>query len=154
MPRYRQYNDLIHSFGVKSMVHICGGVRAILPDIIETGFDIYDVVQVSSAGMAIEGLAADFGEEVTFAGTMCVQTTLPRGSVNDVRREVALRQEEAPEIYYYMSPFMHVDKVEAPLLLIHGEADNNSGTFPLQSRRYFNALKGLGKTAPSGDVTV
>ena len=54
---------------------------------------------------------------------------------------------EAPEIYYYMSPFMHADKVNEPILLIHGEADNNSGTFPLQSRRYYNALKGLGKTA-------
>lgn len=54
---------------------------------------------------------------------------------------------EAPEIYYYMSPFMHAEKVDEPILLIHGEADNNSGTFPLQSRRYFNALKGLGKTA-------
>jgi dipeptidyl aminopeptidase/acylaminoacyl peptidase len=54
---------------------------------------------------------------------------------------------ESPETYYNMSPFMHVDKVNEPILLIHGEADNNSGTFPLQSRRYYNALKGLGKTA-------
>lgn len=54
---------------------------------------------------------------------------------------------EAPEVYYNMSPFMHADKMKTPLLLIHGEADNNSGTFPLQSRRYFNALKGLGATA-------
>ena len=53
---------------------------------------------------------------------------------------------EAPEIYYSMSPFMHADTVDEPLLLIHGEADNNSGTFPMQSERYFNALKGLGKT--------
>ncbi len=51
---------------------------------------------------------------------------------------------EAPEIYYNMSPFMHADKMKTPLLLIHGEADNNSGTFPLQSERYFNALKGMG----------
>ena len=51
---------------------------------------------------------------------------------------------EAPEVYYTMSPFMHADKMKTPLLLIHGEADNNSGTFPLQSERYFNALKGLG----------
>ena len=54
---------------------------------------------------------------------------------------------EAPEIYYEMSPFMHADAVNEPILLIHGEADNNSGTFPMQSERYFNALKGLGKTA-------
>jgi dipeptidyl aminopeptidase/acylaminoacyl peptidase len=51
---------------------------------------------------------------------------------------------EAPEVYYNMSPFMHADKMKTPLLLIHGEADNNSGTFPLQSERYFNALKGMG----------
>lgn len=51
---------------------------------------------------------------------------------------------EAPNIYYEMSPFMHADKMKTPLLLIHGEADNNSGTYPLQSERYFNALKGLG----------
>ena len=53
---------------------------------------------------------------------------------------------EAPEVYYSMSPFMHADKMKTPLLLIHGEADNNSGTYPLQSTRYFNALKGLGAT--------
>lgn len=54
---------------------------------------------------------------------------------------------EAPEVYYNMSPFMHADKMKTPLLLVHGVADNNSGTYPLQSERYFNALKGLGATA-------
>ena len=53
---------------------------------------------------------------------------------------------EAPEIYNTMSPFMHADKMKTPLLLVHGEADNNSGTYPMQSERYFNALKGLGAT--------
>ena len=51
---------------------------------------------------------------------------------------------EAPDVYYTMSPFMHADKMKTPLLLVHGEADNNSGTYPMQSERYFNALKGLG----------
>ena len=54
---------------------------------------------------------------------------------------------ESPETYYTMSPFMHADKVNEPILLIHGEADNNSGTFPIQSIRFFNALRGLGATA-------
>ena len=54
---------------------------------------------------------------------------------------------EAPEIYFEMSPFMHAQKVNEPILLIHGEADNNSGTFPVQSRRYYHALKGHGATA-------
>ena len=53
---------------------------------------------------------------------------------------------EAPEVYYTMSPFIHAEKMKTPLLLIHGEADNNSGTYPMQSERYFNALKGLGAT--------
>lgn len=54
---------------------------------------------------------------------------------------------EAPDIYFYMSPFMHAEKVNEPILLIHGEDDNNSGTYPIQSRRFFAALKGLGAVA-------
>jgi len=53
---------------------------------------------------------------------------------------------EVPDVYNNMSPFMHADKMKTPLLLIHGVSDNNSGTYPLQSERYFNALKGLGAT--------
>ncbi len=51
---------------------------------------------------------------------------------------------DAPEIYNRLSPFQNADKMKTPLLLIHGEADNNSGTFTLQTERYFQALKGLG----------
>lgn len=54
---------------------------------------------------------------------------------------------DAPEVYYAMSPFMHAEKIDEPLLLIHGEADNNSGTFPMQSERLYAAIKGLGGTA-------
>ena len=54
---------------------------------------------------------------------------------------------EAPETYIKMSPFMYADKIKTPLLLIHGMADNNSGTFPVQSERLFAALKGFGATA-------
>ena len=53
---------------------------------------------------------------------------------------------QAPEIYYKMSPFSYADKIKTPLLLIHGEADNNTGTFPLQSERLFSAIKGNGGT--------
>ncbi|NCC45865.1 MAG: S9 family peptidase, partial [Bacteroidia bacterium] len=54
---------------------------------------------------------------------------------------------EAPDIYNRMSPFMNAEKMKLPLLLIHGEADNNSGTFTMQTERYFQALKGLGAPA-------
>ncbi|KPK82008.1 MAG: aminoacyl peptidase, partial [Bacteroides sp. SM23_62_1] len=53
---------------------------------------------------------------------------------------------EAPNVYFAMSPFMHADKITEPILLIHGEADNNSGTFPIQSERFYHALKGHGAT--------
>lgn len=51
---------------------------------------------------------------------------------------------EVPEIYNNMSPFMNAEKMKTPMLLVHGEADNNPGTFTLQTERYFQALKGLG----------
>ncbi|SCD19941.1 prolyl oligopeptidase [Proteiniphilum saccharofermentans] len=50
----------------------------------------------------------------------------------------------APETYNAMSPFMHADKMKTPLLLTHGESDNNSGTHTMQSERYFQALKSFG----------
>lgn len=53
---------------------------------------------------------------------------------------------EAPEVYNNMSPFSHADKIKTPLLLIHGDSDNNTGTFPIQSERLFSAIKGLGGT--------
>lgn len=51
---------------------------------------------------------------------------------------------KASEVYDTMSPFMHADKMKTPMLLIHGEADNNSGTHTMQSERYFQALKSFG----------
>lgn len=53
---------------------------------------------------------------------------------------------EAPQVYFEMSPFSYADKINEPILLIHGEADNNSGTFPVQTERFYNALKGHGAT--------
>ncbi len=53
---------------------------------------------------------------------------------------------EIPEIYERMSPFWYANKINEPILLIHGEADDNSGTFPIQSERLYMALKGHGAT--------
>ncbi len=50
----------------------------------------------------------------------------------------------SPEVYNTMSPFMNADKMKTPLLLTHGESDNNSGTHTMQSERYFQALKSFG----------
>ncbi len=70
------------------------------------------------------------------------RTLTPFGFQNEMRTLW-----EAPEVYLEMSPFMKADKLKAPLLLIHGLADNNTGTFPLQSERLYAALKGNGGIA-------
>ncbi len=54
---------------------------------------------------------------------------------------------EAPDVYNRMSPFTYADKLKKPILLIHGVDDNNSGTFPIQSERMFQAINGHGGTA-------
>ena len=51
---------------------------------------------------------------------------------------------QAPEMYLKVSPFMFAEKIKEPILLIHGEADDNSGTFPIQSDRMYQAIKGNG----------
>lgn len=53
---------------------------------------------------------------------------------------------QSPDLYFNMSPFSVADKIRTPLLLIHGDSDDNPGTFPIQSERLFNAVKGHGGT--------
>lgn len=67
------------------------------------------------------------------------RTLTPFGFQNEARTYW-----EAPEVYNNMSPFMHADKLNGALLIIHGELDNNTGTFPIQSERLYSALKGHG----------
>ena len=53
---------------------------------------------------------------------------------------------DAPELYLKVSPFMFASKINEPMLMIHGEADDNMGTFPIQSERMYQAMKGHGAT--------
>lgn len=53
---------------------------------------------------------------------------------------------QAPDLYYQMSPFSYADKIKTPILLIHGEMDDNQGTFPINSERLYAAIKGHGGT--------
>jgi dipeptidyl aminopeptidase/acylaminoacyl peptidase len=54
---------------------------------------------------------------------------------------------QAPDTYLKLSPLLHADRIKTPLLLIHGERDNNPGTVPLQSEKLFEAIRGVGGTA-------
>lgn len=92
-PYYQRYFALAHKYGARSMMHVCGSTRFFIPRLIEIGLDILDVVQVAAAGMEIDGLAHDFGCNLSFSGTMCVQSILPFGSLDDVIRETRHRIE-------------------------------------------------------------
>ena len=88
---FRSGFELAHKHGALTMMHVCGGVRPFIPRLIEIGLDILDVVQVSAKGMEIEGLQRDFGMDIVFAGSMCVQSILAQGSPASVQHEVELR---------------------------------------------------------------
>jgi uroporphyrinogen decarboxylase len=92
-PYMQQYFDLAHKYGARAMMHSCGSVRELIPRFVDMGLDILDVVQVDAAGMSIQELHREFHGKIVLRGTMSVQSTLPFGSLDDVRREVAVRQE-------------------------------------------------------------
>jgi uroporphyrinogen decarboxylase len=74
---------------VKVMLHCCGGVRELLPDLIDAGLDAINPVQISCAGMDAAGLKRDFGDRMTFWGGGCdTQRILPLGTPDEVKRHV------------------------------------------------------------------
>jgi uroporphyrinogen decarboxylase len=75
--------------GVKVMLHCCGGVRELLPDLIEAGLDAINPVQISCSGMDVESLKREFGREMVFWGGGCdTQRILPKGLPEEVRNHV------------------------------------------------------------------
>jgi len=77
---------------VKVMLHCCGGVRELLPDLIDAGLDIINPVQTSCRGMEAEGLKRDFGRDIVFWGGGCdTQNVLPSGTPRDVAAHVRER---------------------------------------------------------------
>ena len=73
-------------------MHCCGGIRPLLDDIIDAGFDIISPVQTSAEGMEPQGLKDDFGDRITFwGGGVETQTTLPFGTPEEVYNEATDR---------------------------------------------------------------
>ena len=87
-PRLAALVELVHSYDTKFMLHSCGSVAEVIPDIIETGVDILDPIQTKAAGMAPEELQAQFGGQICFHGGLDTQDVLPHGSTEDVAEEV------------------------------------------------------------------
>ena len=88
-PGLREFAAQARSYGLTVMMHSCGAVRELIDDFVELGVEVLNPVQVRAAGMAIEGLKRDFGDRIAFYGGIDIQETLPRGTVEEVEREVA-----------------------------------------------------------------
>ncbi len=89
LPRMKRMMDLAHSAGAYVFTHSDGAVREIVEDLIGIGMDVLNPIQWRLPGMAREGLKADFGDRIFFHGAVDNQSTLPFGSVADVKQEVA-----------------------------------------------------------------
>jgi len=113
-PKYQKYFEMVHSYGARSMMHMCGCIRAFLPRLIELGLDVYDVVQPTTPEMDIAVLKIDFGDKITFCGSVCVQTTLAFGRVDDVINEVERRMRLFSEGGLFLGP-SHAIQVGSPL---------------------------------------
>jgi len=77
--------------GLINMLHACGAIREIIPDLVEIGLDILEPTQVHLPGMEPTELKREFGKHVTFFGAICTQRTLPFGTPDEVRKEVRER---------------------------------------------------------------
>lgn len=94
-PFYQQVNATIHRLTKwKTFIHSCGAIRELIPELIETGFDVLNPVQCSALGMAPRELKAEFGKDLVFwGGGVDTQRTLPFGTPDEVYREVRERIE-------------------------------------------------------------
>ena len=86
-PRMKAFIELCKPYGVAVRYHSCGGIRPILPDLIEIGVDVLNPVQTVARGMDAAGLKRDFGDRLTFNGGVDTQELLPHANVDRVREE-------------------------------------------------------------------
>ncbi len=113
-PRYEAFFKMVHQYGAKTMLHVCGAIFEIIPRLIELGLDILDVVQVGATGMDLRRLRDAYGDRLCFSGTMDVQTILVNGKPADIRREVELRRQLFPSGGLILAPTNSMVK-ETPL---------------------------------------
>jgi uroporphyrinogen decarboxylase len=86
---FEEYVSLIKRFDTTTMHHTCGAVREIIPDMIECGLDILQSIQPEANGMALADLKSAYGDRICFQGGISIQKTMPYGTPDDIRRDVA-----------------------------------------------------------------
>ena len=132
-PRHRQLFQFIHARSrAKVMLHCCGSIRPLIPDLIEIGVDILNPVQVSAAGMDSADLKREFGRELTFwGGGVETQHVLPFGTPQQVRDDVRRRLDDLmPGGGYVFNPVHNIQAgVPAANIMAMWEAYREYGTY-------------------------
>jgi uroporphyrinogen decarboxylase len=90
-PGFRAFIQLAHKYGIKVMHHTCGSVVKLIPKFIDAGLDILQSIQPRAAGMDLEKLKREYGQDLAFHGSIDIQQTMPYGTPQDVKREVQQR---------------------------------------------------------------
>ena len=114
-PRYKKLVSVVKKYGLKYCHHSCGGVRQIIPDMIELGFDVLNPVQPLAFGMDPYALGEEFGKDIAFYGGIDEQKTLPNGSVEDVKSEVFHRIKTLGKYGGYIVAPSHAFQPDTPM---------------------------------------
>jgi len=114
-PRFKELISVIHHFSLKYCHHSCGGIRPIIPDLIEIGVDILNPIQPRAAGMDPKELGKEFGKDIVFFGGIDEQKTLPNGTIEDVKAEVRQRIEELGKFNGYIVSPSHDFQPDTPI---------------------------------------
>lgn len=103
LPGFQTVIDIAKRYGKKVMLHSCGSIYRVIPDLIEAGVDILHPIQARAANMDAVTLAREFGKDLAFCGGVDTQWLLPNGTPEQIREEV-LRLREIFGPNYIISP--------------------------------------------------
>jgi len=134
-PKHKKTIELVkkRAPNAKVLLHCDGDIRRFIPDLIEAGFDILNPIEGHLPGMDPAKLKKDFGNELTFQGGVDVKEVLPKGTVEDVRKEVRLRIEQMAVGGGYILCTAHNFGNDIPLenMLAFFEAGHELGFYPI-----------------------
>jgi len=114
-PRYKKLVSAVKDHGLTYFHYTCGGVRPIISDMIEIGFDVLNPIQPLAAGMDCKELGMEFGDKLTFHGAIDEQRTLPTGRPVDVKNEVIARIEALGKYAGYIVAPSHGFQPDTPI---------------------------------------
>jgi uroporphyrinogen decarboxylase len=107
LPLWKRLFAIAYQHDLIPMMHMCGGIRPVLGDLIDAGLAVFEVAQVTARGMDPVELKREFGQHLAFYGGIDTQNTLPFGTVDDVRCEVQERIEVLAKGGRYILSSMH-----------------------------------------------